>query len=162
MKRTLLIVLPLLVVVGGVVGGMFYLGMPPFKKAAKKSGKTVDAKTVLSVNSQGAAGAAGSTASNAVVPNGSLPGSAVAPRRPSPKAKVTANLDTEELAQARIVRLSSVYEQMPAEEAGKIFAKLPDPLVEKLLRNMDERQVGKVLLAFDVNRAARLTQSLAK
>ncbi len=61
-----------------------------------------------------------------------------------------------------MVRLASVYEQMPAEDAARIMASLPDSLVEDLLRRIDERQVGKILLALGPKRAAKLTQALAR
>ncbi len=89
--------------------------------------------------------------------------SAVAAKPKSPGKSVVkppARVDPE--AEKKIDRLASMYEQLPAEEAGPIFAKLPDALVEKLLRKMDDRQAGKVLLVLGTQRAAKLTMSLAK
>jgi len=154
MKRILLITLPLLVVLGGVAGALYFLGMPPFRKAVRKLHK---AASITTAGQRPAVSAP-------VLAAAAAPPSPPAARRtaPHPPPQVTASLDVDEQEEARIARLSSVYEQMPAEEAGRIFAKLPDPLVEKLLRKMDERQVGKLLLVLDTNRAVRLTQSLAK
>jgi len=159
MKKIIIIVALLVVVAGGGAGAMYFLGMPPFKKAAKKPGKSTHGtaatqqKPAQTVADGGASGHATPTPSNAILP--------VRPAAKPGQPAQTTNLDEGEREEGRITRLSSVYETMPAEEAGRIFAKLPDSLVEKLLRKMDERQVGKVLLALDVDRAARLTQALA-
>ena len=51
---------------------------------------------------------------------------------------------------------------MPVEEATKIMAKLPDTVVEPLLRRMDEKQVGKLLTSFNTDRAAKLTLAMTK
>lgn len=157
MKRLLLIGLPLLILAGGVAGGLYFLGIGPFKKHVKKPAGAV-ARTAPNP----AAGAARSVAPVASA-SAAAPSAVRTPPARSRKAPdVSASLDSQEEEEAKITRLSSVYEQMPAEETGRIFARLPDPLVEKLLRKMDERQVGKVLLALDTNRAVRLTQALAK
>ncbi len=155
MKRLLFIVIPLLLV-GGTVYGMMLSGIPPFKKDTGKKSKAHAAPATEQKT----------TASSSAPANGGAGSSTVPPvppvRRSTPPPRPqAADANTVEMTEARIARLSTVYEQMPAEEAGRIFAKLPDPLVEELLRRMDERQVGKLLLALDVGRAARLTQSLA-
>jgi flagellar motility protein MotE (MotC chaperone) len=158
MKRVLLIGLPLVLVIGGGVGAMFYFGIPPFKKAVKP--KTAAAGK-QAANHQAAAASA---QPSAAVASAQQPQTSVASKtqKSAPKNADSPNLDADEQADARISKLSSVYEQMPADEAGKILAKLPDPFVEKLLRKMDERQVGKLLLTLDTSRAAKLTQSLAQ
>jgi hypothetical protein len=93
-----------------------------------------------------------------------LPNPTIAPPRAEnlalpalPKAS-----ETDPQAERNLARLTSIYEQMPPEDAGRILVKLPDSLLEKMLRRMDERQAGKILLTFDPHRAARLTQALAK
>ena len=74
-----------------------------------------------------------------------------------PKTDVAASMsDPREIA-----RLSSIYEQMPAENVVKIFAKLPDPQTVALLRRMDEKKVGEVLAAIAPERAAFFTQQLS-
>ncbi len=72
-------------------------------------------------------------------------------------APATAPLDPKELA-----RMASVYEQMPADTASKIFAKLPDDQVIALLRKMDEKKVGEILAIATPERAARLTMNLSR
>ena len=61
-----------------------------------------------------------------------------------------------------IARLATVYEQMPAETANKIFSKLPEPEVIALLRKMDEKKVGQILAIVPPDRAARMTLALSK
>ncbi len=61
-----------------------------------------------------------------------------------------------------IARMATVYEQMPADTANKIFSKLPDPEVIALLRKMDEKKVGQILAIVPPDRAARMTLSLSK
>ena len=149
MKKLIIIVLVLVVLAGGGAGALFFLGMPPFKKPAKKPGKAAHQVAKAPAKTSGDA-----------APAAAPPIQPKAARVPS-KTTPTANLDQDERAEARITRLTAVYEQMSADDAGRIFAKLPDPLVEKLLRKMDERRAGKVLLTLDIERAARLTQALA-
>ncbi len=60
-----------------------------------------------------------------------------------------------------IARLASIYEQMPAENVVKIFAKLPDPQTVALMRRMDEKKVGEILAAIAPERAAFFTQQLS-
>lgn len=60
-----------------------------------------------------------------------------------------------------IARLASIYEQMPAENVVKIFAKMPDPQTIALMRRMDEKKVGEILAAIAPERAAFFTQQLS-
>jgi hypothetical protein len=136
---------------------MMRFGIPPFSKpnkATKKaeaaqapSGKTaVDEPATL--HPADSAAPANMRSARKTVPTAAGRHDAVRPPDPDEERK--------------LARLSSIYEQMPAEEAGRILVKLPDPFVEKLLSRMDERQVGKLLLTFDADRAARLTRALAR
>jgi flagellar motility protein MotE (MotC chaperone) len=76
---------------------------------------------------------------------------------------VAASTTPDPAEERNLQRLAAVYEQMPAEEAAPILKAMQKPLVEKLLRRMDDRQVAKVLLALnDVKQAAAFSTALAK
>lgn len=151
-----LYILVALMLVGGVAAGMQQMGVGPFKKAAKKATKP-------------AAAAQAAPVAAATQPASTVDMDAGAQAKPAAPAKAaTPKLSADELAAAQrltdqhLDKLATVYEQMPPEDAGKVLAKLPDPLVQQLLSRMDERQAGKLLLTFDPDRAAKLTEALAK
>lgn len=81
-------------------------------------------------------------------------------RRPMRPAARDAEAGVQDAA--AIARLTAIYEQMPAEDAARILSKLPDKLVEQILRKMDERQAGKLLLSFPTERSVKLTSALAR
>ncbi|HSV73880.1 MAG TPA: hypothetical protein VLH79_08990 [Chthonomonadales bacterium] len=84
-----------------------------------------------------------------------------APQRARQPAAAPSPEDRAE-QERRLLRLASVYDQMPVDEASKVFERLPDPLVEQLLLKMDERQVARLLAKLPPDRAALLTRSLAR
>jgi flagellar motility protein MotE (MotC chaperone) len=61
-----------------------------------------------------------------------------------------------------LIRMASVYEQMPPETVTRIFGKMRDDQVTALLRRMDEKRVGQILASITPERAARLTLALAR
>ncbi len=65
-------------------------------------------------------------------------------------------------AEENAAHLASVYEQMQPQDAVKILAKLPDPIVVKLLGKMDSMQVSKILPLLPVDRSVRITKELMK
>ncbi len=65
-------------------------------------------------------------------------------------------------ADENAAHLASVYEQMQPQDAVKILAKLPDPIVVKLLGKMDSMQVSKILPLLPVDRSVRITKELMK
>jgi flagellar motility protein MotE (MotC chaperone) len=67
-----------------------------------------------------------------------------------------------ELDPRSISRLASVYDQMPPKSVAQIFMRLPETQVIALLRRMDEKQVAQILALERPERAARLTQTLAR
>lgn len=147
MKIVILLLL-VISILGGVAFGLTKMGIIPLGKRPKKPVSTVAAGQIEASPTL-------STPSQSVTSTPPLSKSPAPPEPPRGQA-----LPPEE--ERSLARLTAVYEQMPAEDAGRILAKLPDSLIEKMLRRMDERQAGKILLTFDPNRAARLTQALAK
>jgi hypothetical protein len=129
----------LIVLLGGAGGALFYLKLPPFAKATPKKATVSTSKVRIAA---------------APEPEPAVP---LAAKPVAPPARKTVVVDP-----AKITRLSSIYEQMPAEDASRVMAKLPDPLVQRILSGMDERQVGKLLGLFPPDRAARLTRALAQ
>jgi len=62
----------------------------------------------------------------------------------------------------KIKWLAQVYERMRAEEVAPIIQKLEDELALEILSQMDERQVGKILGAMEIQKAAKLAQKIGK
>lgn len=150
--RIALVIVGLLVVAGGTVVGLAFAGvirvpgLPSRSKAAPKSATAQHENAALSI--------APATKPAPVPPRRTEP-SPTPPSRPTPPI-------TDPEVDKKLVRLASIYDQIPAEEAADIFRNLPDPLIESLLRRMDERQVGKLLLALERKRAARITAALSR
>jgi flagellar motility protein MotE (MotC chaperone) len=61
-----------------------------------------------------------------------------------------------------LARLASIYEQMAPAAVDKIFARLPNSEVIAILHRMDEKKVAEFLAGVTPERAARLTQELAR
>ena len=138
-------------VAGGAYFGMKRMGLGPFRHTAKVAAKGKKLETQ-------AAPKPVKTAVAVETPRPVVKRVEPDPvRSPPPRSALD-----EKQAERSITRLASVYEQMPAEEASTILIKLPDALVEKLLRRMDEKQVGKLLLTFPAQRAALLTRSMSQ
>jgi flagellar motility protein MotE (MotC chaperone) len=146
-----LVVIIVVVVIGGGVAALWFLGIPPFGKPAAPH-KKADAGQAKADKKDLATTEA--TAASALTPPSRS--KTVAQKPATPPAEPDPERD------ARLARLSSTYEQMSPEDAGRIFTKLPDSLVENLLRKMDEGKVAKLLLALPVERAAKLTLALSK
>lgn len=58
--------------------------------------------------------------------------------------------------------LARVYEEMQAEEVASIIERLDDELSLEILSQMSERQVGKILGAMEVQKAAKLAQKIGE
>src|SRR5690348_7820447 len=122
-------ILVAIMLVGGVAAGMQQMGIGPFKKPTKKAAKQTPAAQ---------AATAPQPASTVDMDAG------VQPKTPAPAKPAPPKLSPDQLAAAQrladqhLDKLATVYEQMPPEDAGKILAKLPDPLVQQLLSRMDE------------------------
>ena len=166
--KKLLVVLGMFALVGGGVASLWFYGVPPFGKKAKP-GKAAATKLATAKRPNGTP-ASGTDASKDGVSSGSDE-SVSAGRKPavadsgngkpgasSSKGAASAAKQSE----ANLTRMASVYEQMPVDDASRIFAKLPDSAVEPLLRRMDEGQMGKLLMTFPPDRAAKLTLSMTK
>ena len=149
--KKLLIVMALFGIVGGGVATLWFFHVPPFRKAPKHSttASTKSARPRVVVQH------------DAPAPVAQAP-VATPPAEPAKPVVSPAPKPAPRLSDADLTRLAGVYEQMPVDDASKIMAKLPDSLVEPLLRRMDERQVGKLLATFAPERAARLTQAMAR
>lgn len=77
-------------------------------------------------------------------------------------SKAAATAAAQQPDPKNVTRLASVYEQMDPETVQRIFAKLPEAHVQALLRKMDEKQVGRILALEKPDRAARLTLALSR
>lgn len=154
--KKLFIVLAMFALVGVGVAALWFFHVPPFgrpkkddKALALKPGKN---KTMVASVAPPAS-APVSPPPVVVTPVATPPVRETIKTAPPPAPKVS---------ESDLNRLAGVYEQMPVDEATKIMAKLPDTVVEPLLRRMDERQVGKLLTTFTPDRAAKLTLAMAK
>lgn len=141
--KAALAVVALLVIAGGVLGALYFMGMPPFARAAPKARTRTAAPPRAGTRT-------GTRPSSGAERRGD------APARPRKSAALAAD------EREKVARLAAIYEQMPVEDAARILAKVADPLVEGILRRMDERQVSKLLAALPPDRAARLTRALAR
>lgn len=148
--RILLILIALIAVIGGGIFGLMKSGVLPFGKREKPTSKT--AVKPRSSEERGAISARPS-------PVSPRPASAESPSPARPRPENRDGLSAEEAR--KVQRLASIYEQMSPEDAARIMARLPDSLVEEMLRRMDERQAGQLLIRFPLDRAARLTRALA-
>jgi hypothetical protein len=138
----LIMAIAVLVVLVGGVATLWFLGIPPFKKAGKKPAKPAAKEAVVKQ------------------PPVTVSLDSAKPKPATQKRKPAAPALPDPAEERDLLRLASVYEQMPADDAGRILAEMPKPLLEKLLRRMDDRQVAKVLLTFEPKRAAALSTAL--
>jgi hypothetical protein len=132
----------IVLVLGGAAAALFILKLPPFANSARPMASP--APTAVEAPAAEPA------------PVAATPAPPAQPRQPAKPAAESAGQNE------KVVRLAAIYDQMPVEDATRVMAKLPDPLVQRLLSRMDERQVGKLLGAFPPDRSARLTQALAR
>ena len=159
MKYFLAIVIPILLI-GGTVAGLYFSGIGPF---ARVHAKPKAAASPAAASSTPITASSGSKSSQPSNPNSSgnyasvgntlpqnPPIQKISLPQPPPDPKIEANL----------TRMASVYEDMQPEDAVRIFSKLPDPLVENLMKRMDERQVSQILTLMPLDRSARLTRAL--
>lgn len=181
MKIILAIFVPILLIAVGVVV-LFKMQIIPFGRAKKKPPTAVATQKPGEENKEeskpdGAAGDTADSAGGADAGEGAKPAGKPTPAAPRPAAPSTA-LKTETpirtmppvgqssrpdpQTERNIARVTALYETMSAEDAAKVMTKLPDALVEKVLRRMDEGKAGKLLLLLGPDRAARLTLALTK
>lgn len=134
-------------VLGGGGYGLYRAGKLPFLHPAKSARKAPAA-------AEGAAVAQSAPAATAPAParTSSTPVARTPQKDPEAEAR----------AERRLARLAALYEGMSAEDARPIIDRLPDGLVEDLLRRMDEQKAARLLLGMKPERAAKLTAALAK
>lgn len=166
--KKLIVICAMFALLGGGVGSLWFFKVPPFARAAKKpaaatakhvkpsSAPTPAEEPKTEPKSDPVAAAASQTpnvaiSDQATQPSQSPPADA---QHTPPKSRIPA------LSEPDLNRMAAVYEQMPVDEATKIMAKLPDSVVEPLLRRMDEKQVGKLLATFPAERSAKLTLAM--
>ena len=159
MKRVLILFFSLLVL-GGGVAALWFFKVPPFGKPARKTAPAAEqtAKTDPTEESTAGSNSEGEPKSSTAIVEKPR---AVLPSPSKPSLPRTVRQPALKMTEADLTRLAGVYEQMDVDDAAKIMAKLPDTLVEPLLRRMEEKQVGKLLIAFAPDRAARLTLALS-
>jgi flagellar motility protein MotE (MotC chaperone) len=156
MKR-LLIVMVTFVLLGGGVGALWFFKVPPFGKPAKPHAKQAAKPADSTAETRETAPATTATETGAKEPAESPISTKTADKKP---AKTIARPDAAKPTEEGLTRMAQVYEGMPVEEATTIMAKLPDTVVEPLLRRMDDKQVGKILSSFAPERAAKLTVAM--
>ncbi|HLK56626.1 MAG TPA: hypothetical protein VKU00_08680 [Chthonomonadaceae bacterium] len=173
LKIALAVLLPLLVILGGVYG-LARIGLVPLDNITKSSPALARVFKAIGLKS-----APPKTPANPIKTETAV--AANAAPAPDPLAVQQAAFDKERTdlqtqiqnlkhpaPQANapdpknLARMADVYNQMPAEAVTKIFDKMPDEQVIALLRRMDERQVAQVLAAIPPDHAAQITQALAR
>src|SRR5579862_6178996 len=123
-KKLLLIGIPILLLgAGGGIYAAMKAGIGPFHHPAKAAGKAAAAQPAPAATTPTAA--ADTASDTAATQRAAKPQS-----KPKPADDAAATDDPD--AEQRLAKLTSVYEQMPAEDAGKIMAKLLDSLVQQL------------------------------
>lgn len=166
--KKLIVIFAMFALVGGGVGALWFFKVPPFATNAKKAAaRTVKHRTPSSTLGQPEA--AKSEPKDDPVTSTATQPSAVASSAPAAQPSQSPSAEAEHatpkppmpaLSEPDLNRTAGIYEQMPVDEAAKIMAKLPDNVVEPLLRRMDEKQVGKLLATFPAERSAKLTLAM--
>lgn|GEM_PF-2633855 len=160
MKYVLAVLIPLLII-GGVVFGLMYSKVGPFAPA-KKTTKASQQTSTPSTTTNTSRFTPSNASSNLTSDTSSYPAS-MKSSSSYPGSSMTASVYTPEPnADENAAHLASVYEQMQPQDAVKILAKLPDPIVVKLLGKMDSMQVSKILPLLPVDRSVRITKELMK
>ncbi len=172
-KIVLAVVVPLLIILGGVYG-LAKVGIIPVAKLAEKNKALRPILKLVGLYHPSKPG------NKALVP-----ASLVKPAAPAPdplaseraaleqeRAALQAQREAQQRAQAdaqaaqpdpaNVARLATVYEQMPPESVTRIFAKLPADHVIAILRRMDEKKVSAILVLLPPDRAAQVTESLSR
>ncbi|MCL5283165.1 MAG: hypothetical protein M1330_00415 [Armatimonadetes bacterium] len=166
-KVALAVLVPLLII-GGAVYGLAKMKVIPIQKLATKN-KTMariltaiklyqpsapkkPAKQSQPVTSASVAAVALAPATH-ISPNSS-------PLSTPPSLPVARPKPSTQINPKRIYQLSNIYDTMDPSDASKILIKLPDSELIPLFRQMDERKVGQILVAFGPTRAAKLTKAL--
>ena len=155
MKRMLIVVI-MFALVGGGIATLWFFHVPPFGRPSKKEKVSAHKPAPATVSPSNLATAPDASTDKTNVTN------TTSTTHTSNPASLASTKPSAKMSDADLTRLSAVYEQMPVDEATKIMAKLPDVVVEPLLRRMDERQVGKLLSAFTADRAAKLTLAMTR
>jgi predicted lipid-binding transport protein (Tim44 family) len=181
MKIILAIFVPILLIAVGVVV-LVKMQIIPFGRAKKKPPTAVATQkpgeeSKEESKPEGAGGDTADSAGGADAGEGTKPAGKTTPAAPRPAAPpvalktetpvrtappVVQNSRPDPQAERNLARVTALYETMSAEDAAKVMTKLPDALVEKVLRRMDEGKAGKLLLLLGPDRAARLTLALTK
>lgn len=174
MKVALAVVVPLMVIVG-VVYGLAKVGVIPVSKLAQKNKALGSALKAVGLYHPPKPAAPQVTLASATDPLAEEKKALEAQK--ATLAKERADFEAQRAAQRRgdnaspsgggpdpksVARLAAVYEQMPPEAITRIFAKLPTDQVLAIVRRMDEKQVGQILLLLPPERAARMTQALSR
>lgn len=136
-----------LAVLGGGGYGLYRAGKLPFLHPAKSAKKAP-------VPAEGAEVAQSAPSATAPAPVRTSPTPVARTPQKDPEA--------EARAERRLARLAALYEGMSAEDAKPIVDRLPDALVEDLLRRMDEQKAARLLLGMKPERAAKMTAALAR
>ena len=172
LKIALAVLLPLLLILGGVYG-LAKMGMVPLDGLTKSNPSLARAFKAMGLKVPAAktpekATPETKTASDAApAPDPAAQQQAAFEKE---RAELQAQIQTlKKPAPAanapdpkNVARMAGIYDQMPAEAVTKIFAKMPDEQVIALLRRMDEKQVGLILAAQTPEHAAQWTEALSR
>ncbi len=166
-KIALAILIPLLII-GGAVYGLAKMKVIPVQKLATKNKALARILTAVKLYQPSApkkptkqSQPVSSASSAAVAPTQATHISLNSSSSPTPPPVAPPKPSTQ-INPKRIYQLSNIYDTMDPSEATKILIKLPDSELIPLFRQMDERKVGQILVAFGPTRAAKITQALLK
>jgi hypothetical protein len=169
-KIVLAILVPLLVIVGGLYG-LAKVGIIPVGPLAEKNKALIPVLKMTGLYHPEPARKTKVVPAHDTVPAPDP----LAPQRAEleqERADLQAQRDAAQRAAAaaqaaqpdprNFARLATVYEQMPPESVTRIFAKLPADHVIGILRRMDEKKVGDILALLPPDRAAQVTEALSR
>ncbi|HZP81742.1 MAG TPA: hypothetical protein VFB21_08915 [Chthonomonadaceae bacterium] len=174
MKVALAVIVPLVIIVGAVYG-LAKVGVVPVSKLAQKNKALGTALKAVGLYHPLKPAAPKVTLTAAADPLAEEKKALEAQK--AALAKERADFEAQRAAQKRgdsaspsgsgldpknVARLAAVYEQMPPEAVTRIFAKLPANQVLAIVRRMDEKQVGQILMLLPPERAAQMTQALSQ
>lgn len=157
MKVAAAILVPLLIIAGGVVGlyEAGYLGrlLPGHARvtARKHASSAARLRPPIAI--------ARPSASPPALPHVNT---AQLNQPPTPRPPKSAAVSDPAEVEQKLSKLAAIYEAMPAEDAAKVLPALPDPLLVQILKRMDERIAARTLASLDRKRAVRLTLALAR
>jgi hypothetical protein len=163
MKKLILLVIILAVLGGGAFAGMKF-GLIPAGPLAKLVGAPQKKKTAAKVDPKHPPAAAnekpGTTAQHPKETASAAVERHVPTEAPKPVIRTAAKPQPDPDKARRIAKLAGIYENMSPEECVPILEKLPDDLVESMLRKMDESKVSRILVGLKPDRAAKITRAL--